>query len=115
VFALNNLAYALAEYGNSPDEALKIASRAKELAPDNATIDDTIGWVYYKKGLYSNAVQYLESSVKRQPSAARHAHLAIAYAKRGNTTQAVSQIEAAMKLNPNAPELVAAQQALAGR
>jgi Tfp pilus assembly protein PilF len=114
VFALNNLAVALVDNGNAHDEALKVAQRAKELAPDNATVDDTLGWVFYKKGLYTNAVQYLESSVKRQSNAIRHAHLALAYAKRGDTVRGLEQLQAAIKLNPTLPEVVAAQKVLLG-
>jgi putative PEP-CTERM system TPR-repeat lipoprotein len=113
--ALNNLAYALAEYSNSPDEALKIAQRAKEMAPDNAAVDDTLGWVLYKKGLYKNAVQHLENSVKKQPSAQRHVHLALAYAKQGDSERGFEQLAAAMKLNPALPEITEAQRIFAGR
>jgi Tfp pilus assembly protein PilF len=113
VFALNNLAYALAEYANSPDEALKIAERAKELAPDNPAVDDTLGWVLFRKGIYTSAVQHLENSVKRGPTATRHAHLAIAYAARGDRQRGLEQLQAAIKLNQTAPEVVAAQKLLA--
>ena len=54
LFALNNLAYALAMA--DPDEASKLAQRAAELAPDNATVQDTLGWVYYRKGNYTMAL-----------------------------------------------------------
>ena len=113
--ALNNLAYGLAEYANQPDEALQVASRAKELSPDNATIDDTLGWIYYRKGLYSNAVQYLENSVKREANAKRHIHLAIAYPKQGDRGRGSDQLAAAMKRNPNLAEIAVAQRLLGGR
>jgi tetratricopeptide (TPR) repeat protein len=115
IFALNNLAYGLAEYGNAPDEALRLATRAKELQPDNASIDDTLGWVYLRKGLYSNAVQYLERAVKREANANRHAHLAIAYAKQGDTQRSMEQLTAAINLNPNLPEIAVAQKLLSAR
>ena len=52
LMALNGLAYLLADQANQPDEALQYAQQAKELAPNNAAVDDTLGWVYYCKGLY---------------------------------------------------------------
>ena len=64
--ALNNLAYHLASDSDQPDEALKYAQKAKELAPGSVSVDDTIGWAFYRKGLYDTAVKYLESSVAKQ-------------------------------------------------
>jgi Tfp pilus assembly protein PilF len=115
IIAMNNLAYTLAEHANAPDEALKYAQRAKELAPENPTVDDTIGWVYFKKGIYSSAVQYLESSVKRAPTTTRHIHLALAYAKRGDTARAREQMQAASKLSPESPAVIQAEKLLAGQ
>ena len=47
--ALNGLAYLLAET-RQPDEAIKYAQKAKELAPDSPAVDDTLGWTYFQKG-----------------------------------------------------------------
>jgi Tfp pilus assembly protein PilF len=114
VLALNNLAYTLSEQANSPDEALKYAERAKELAGDNATVDDTLGWILYRKGMHARAVPYLQNSVKRQPNAVRHAHLAMAYAAQGDTRRGFDHLQAAIKLGGSSlPEVQAAQNALA--
>ena len=113
LFALNNLAASLAEEANGLDEALKIAQRAEELGRDNAGIDDTLGWVLYKKGMHSTAVEYLRSSVKREPNATRHAHLAILYADRGDKTHAIEELSAAIALNASHPEVKHAVQRLA--
>lgn len=114
ILALNNLAYALTEHANAPDEALKFAERAKELAGHNPTIDDTLGWIYYRKGLHRRAIQHLEMAVQKQPTAVRHAHLAMAYAANGDAGRGLDQLQAAMKLNPTLPEIGTAQKALAG-
>jgi len=86
VVILNNLAYILTEYLGNPTEALRYAQAAKELAPENAAVDDTLGWTYYKMGLYPSAVQHLELAVKREPSETRKAHLTLAYAKNRERT-----------------------------
>ena len=79
--ALNNLAYLLAEYGNQPAEALQYAQKAKELAPENAAYSDTLGWILYRKGLYTLAVAELERAAATAGNPKWKYHLAMAYAK----------------------------------
>ena len=59
----------------------KYAQLAKEVAPNEAVTDDTIGWVHYRKGLCPTAVRYLEEAVSRRLAAAGRCHLAMAYFK----------------------------------
>ena len=54
--AANNLAYLYAERGGNIDMALNLAQKAKEQAPDDPHISDTLGWIYYKKNVPSRAV-----------------------------------------------------------
>lgn len=110
--ALNNFAYLLAEVDNQPTEALKYAQKAKELVPDSAEYSDTLGWILYRKGLYSLAVQELERAVAKQANPVWKYHLAMAYAKAGDLKRGRTVLEAALKLNPNAPEAKVAQQML---
>jgi Tfp pilus assembly protein PilF len=110
--ALNNLAYVLAEYGKQPDEALKYAERAKELQPDNASVNDTLGWVYYQKALYPMAVRHLESAVATQPTGKRKYHLAMACLKAGDARRARQMLTEALKADPSFPEAQQARQLL---
>lgn len=112
VTALNNLAYTLADFANDPDTALKFAQHAEELAPDDPAVEDTLGWVLYKKGMYSNAVPHLENSVARAPTARRKLHLAMAYLKLGDTTRGRKTLQAAINMNPNLPEAESARRLL---
>ena len=107
--ALNNLAYLLAD-GNQADEALKYAQEAKEIAPDSATVDDTLGWTYFRKGLYTLAVTHLESADAKESTARRKYHLAAAYLKAGNPKRGRQVLEAAMKMDPKLPEADMARQ-----
>jgi Tfp pilus assembly protein PilF len=109
VQALNNLAYLLSEYGKKPDDALKYAEKAVELAPDNPEFADTIGWILFRKGLYSSAVKQLERSAARQGSPLWQYHLAMAYAKNGELVRGRAVLEAALKRNPTLPEAKMAQ------
>ena len=68
--AANNLAFILSEKKDSTDEALRYASIARDKAPKNPNVLDTIGWVYYQKGNYLNALSELEESLKINPDSA---------------------------------------------
>jgi tetratricopeptide (TPR) repeat protein len=70
--ALNNLAYYLAR--ETPDEVLRLGQRALELAPENPGIQDTLGWIYYRKGIYGLAAEHLKTAAKRDPTALREFH-----------------------------------------
>ena len=109
IYALNGLAYLLAE-SKQPDEALKYAQKAKELAPDNAAVDDTLGWTYFQKGLYSMAVTQLESANARDGAALRKYHLAMAYLRSGDPKRGRQTLDAALKINPNLREAQTARQ-----
>jgi tetratricopeptide (TPR) repeat protein len=106
--ALNNVAYMLAD-GAQVDEALKYAQQAKQLAPENPAIDDTLGWAYYKKGMYQQAAAHLESATARGDSALRKYHLAMAYLKAGDPERGKRTLEAALKIDPSLPEAKAAR------
>ena len=109
-FALNGVAYLLAE-SKQPDEAMKFAQKAKELAPDDASVADTLGWTYFQKGLYSLAVTNLEGAIAKEGTVVRRYHLAMAYLKAGDPKRGRQTLDVALKMNPNLPEAKAARQA----
>jgi putative PEP-CTERM system TPR-repeat lipoprotein len=111
IVALNNLAYLLAAQNERFDEALKYAQQVKELAPDNKGVDDTIGWIMYRKGLYRSAVQYLESAAAGQADPVIRYHLGMAYWKVGDR-RGEPTLRAALKSAPDLPEARMAQQLL---
>jgi len=59
VLVLNNLANVLAESLNELDAGLAHASRARQLAPKNPVIADTLGWIEFKKRRYPEALRLL--------------------------------------------------------
>jgi tetratricopeptide (TPR) repeat protein len=114
-YALNNLAYRLAEQPDQVDEALKLAQRAKELLPEDPAVDDTIGWAFYRKGLYPIAVSHLERAVAKAPTARRRYHLAMAYFQAGSRAKGERALEEALKMDPNLPEATLAIKISAGK
>jgi tetratricopeptide (TPR) repeat protein len=115
VISLNNLAYRLSETRNALDEALNHAQRAKELAPENKQVDDTLGWIYYRKGIYATALEYLESAAASdtgKKSALIQYHLALCQIKGGEVANGRKTLATAKSLDPNLPEAGMADQLL---
>jgi tetratricopeptide (TPR) repeat protein len=102
LLALNNLAYALAL--EDADAALKFAQKATEIAPDDPNVQDTIGWVYYRKGNYRTAVNYLKTAVEKESTPQRQFHLAMCYLKSGEDTLRQKMLQAALEKDPKLPK-----------
>ena len=60
--ALNNLAYLYTEHLNNLDKAYDLASKARELLGQDASVGDTFGWILYKRGDYQQALSILQES-----------------------------------------------------
>lgn len=65
--AYNYLGYLYAERGENLDEAENLIKKALELKPDDGFYLDSLGWVYYQKGNYKLALEFLERAVKIEP------------------------------------------------
>lgn len=107
--ALNNLAYHLANDPATIDEALGYAQRAKEAAPENLFVDDTIGWCYYKKGNFRTAAEYFQRAADGLSLASVKYHLAMAYAQTGEVERAKAAFAEAKQMDPQAEEAEAAE------
>lgn len=65
--ALNYLGYTYADLGINLDEAETLIQTALQLKPNDGYITDSLGWVYYKRGKYAEALQLLEKAIKLVP------------------------------------------------
>jgi tetratricopeptide (TPR) repeat protein len=81
-----------------------VAQQVKQLAPDNSTVDDTIGWAYYRKGFYPTALKYLEVAVARDSTAVHQYHFAMACFQVGSRNRGMQAYSLALKLDPKLPE-----------
>ena len=113
VAALNNLAYLLADAAGKPDEALRYAQQAKDLAPDDPAVHDTLAWTYYQKGLYDIALRHFERGQTTGADPRRQYHLAMAYLRSGHEARGRTALAAALRANPGLPEAAAARKVLA--
>ena len=71
----NALGYSLADRNQRLPEALKLITRALEIAPNDPFIMDSMGWIKFRLGDYAAAVQYLEKAYRVRPEADIAAHL----------------------------------------
>jgi tetratricopeptide (TPR) repeat protein len=65
--ALNYVGYIYAELGINLDEAERLIKEALKHSPDDGYITDSLGWVYYKKGRYKDALKLLKKAVDFAP------------------------------------------------
>jgi Flp pilus assembly protein TadD len=83
--AANNLAYLYSEHGGDKKRALQLAQAAKEMAPEEPHIADTLGWILYKRGVYQRAFSlFKESAAKLPENPEIQYHLGMAYLKTGD-------------------------------
>jgi len=112
----NNLAWVYAMEGQNLDVALSLATQAKQAAPDAVSINDTLGWIHYKKGNYVLAVSLLTEVVNKIPQNAEyHYHLGMALNGAGQKDRAKEELRKALQLAPplNHDDATQAQDTLA--
>jgi tetratricopeptide (TPR) repeat protein len=104
--AANNLAWIhSSEPGGNLDTALQLAENAVRLQPGSPDYRDTLGWVYLKKDLTSQAIASFETAVKARPDSPEfHYHLGLAYRKAARPQQAVEALQRALTLKPDLRE-----------
>ena len=114
VIAANNLAWLYAVNGNGNlDEAVRLAQGVVQKNPNIPGFVDTLGWVYYKKGLYGAAVEQLQKAVTLDERAAKNGngtpaanyqyHLGMALKARGDKDAARRALEQAVRLSEKTP------------
>jgi Tfp pilus assembly protein PilF len=115
---LNNLAYLMADFANQADAALSYAQQALEAAPDDPNVAGTLGWVFYRKGIYQSAAKYLEKAVSKDGESSernaviRRYHLAMTYLKLGDQRRGQEILLQAFRQDPKLPEAYMAQAVL---
>jgi tetratricopeptide (TPR) repeat protein len=107
--AANDLARLMLNTGENLDIALGLAQTAGKGLPNSAAVADTLGWIYYRKGVYPMAVSYLQQALQLQEknklreSPDIDYHLGWAYEKTQQPALARQHFEQVLKTSPNYP------------
>ncbi len=111
--ALNNLAFHKAEEGLDLDAALTMAQRAHQIAPNATNLADTLGWIYIKKNMSSEAERIFKDLVVKEPdNSTFHYHYGLALKQKGDKSSARRELETALKDKPSKDEAGKIQDAL---
>jgi len=98
--SLNYIGYTYAEEGINLDEAMDLILKALNIKPNSGFIIDSLGWVYYQKGLYDEATESLEkafSLISDDPTIAEH--LGDAYLKKSQYERSLEMYQKALNLD----------------
>jgi len=91
VEANNDLGFLWADENKHLDRAMKMIVAAVAAEPENHAYRDSLGWIFYRRGRFSEAVVELEKAVdEKQPDGTVLDHLGDAYEKFGRHSQAVA-------------------------
>jgi tetratricopeptide (TPR) repeat protein len=103
---LNNLANILLAQGNPA--ALDYAERAHRLAPNDASVQDTLGWTLVQQGQVDAGLRHLRDARLRAPHNAEiRYHLAAALVRAGRAEEARKELQpvlASLASSPSGPE-----------
>ncbi|MBL9136438.1 MAG: tetratricopeptide repeat protein [Verrucomicrobiales bacterium] len=93
---LNNQAYLLVERLGKTEEGYRLAQKARELSPKDPLIADTLGWIEYRRGKYSDALRLItEAATKLGQSGELQYHLGMAHYMMGQEAAARTALEVA--------------------
>lgn len=105
-FYLNAYGYSLVELTSRYQEALTLLKKAQAIAPQEAAINDSLGWAYVHVNDLNNAQHYLEIAYQQgahDPDIA--CHLALLYLKRQMLPEARALIKSIKDHVPTLPAL----------
>jgi Flp pilus assembly protein TadD len=99
--AYNALGYTLAERNLRLEEAYSLVTKALSLSPNDAFIQDSLGWVQYRTGRVDEALATLKKAyqTRRDPEIA--AHLGEVLWAKGERAEALNLWQSALLENPD--------------
>ena len=102
----NALGYALADRNQRLPEALKLITRALEISPQDPFIMDSMGWVKYRMGDRTAAIDYLSKAYAKRPETDIAAHLGEVLWVQGQRDEALKIFREGAAKEPQNPVLL---------
>jgi len=106
VVALNGLGYFLTIRTTRFKEAHALIQRAYELRPNDPAIIDSMGWIEFKLGRLSRAIELLEKAYGLFPDPEVAAHLAEVLWAAEKKDRAKTVLRDTLEQHPEAPEIL---------
>jgi tetratricopeptide (TPR) repeat protein len=103
--AMNALGYMLTVHTQRLEEARKLVSRALEIAPDDAAVIDSMGWVEFRQGRHAAARVLLEKAFSKAKDPEIAAHLGEVLWTLGERDRAREVWKGALTRDPEHPVL----------
>jgi tetratricopeptide (TPR) repeat protein len=110
--AYNALGYSLADRNQRLEEAQDLIDKALKLAPDDAFIMDSMGWVLFRQGKGEEGLKYLQRAYSIRPDAEIAAHLGEVLWALGRRDDARKVWNEALKKTPDSEVLTKTVQRL---
>lgn len=98
--ALNALGYTLADSTDRYEEAHNLIEQALSIRPEDPFILDSMGWVQYRLGNHTDAIEYLERALTKREDAEIAAHLGEVLWVHGEQERAREIWRSALEQNP---------------
>jgi tetratricopeptide (TPR) repeat protein len=98
--AYNALGYGMLERNERIPEAMTLVEKALQLAPDDASIMDSVGWGYYRSGKLDESVKMLRRAYAGNANPEIAAHLGEVLWVRGDKAEAKKIWRDSLKENP---------------
>ena len=99
--AYNALGYSLLDRNERIPEAVTLVEKALQLAPDDVSIMDSVGWGYYRSGKLDDSVNMLRRALAGNPDPEIAAHLGEVLWVRGDKKEAKEIWQESLKANPD--------------
>lgn len=106
-YVLNNYAYYLSERNTQLEKAKVMSEKSNRLHPNEASFQDTFGWILYQLGDYKNALNWLKKAEGNggMESEVINEHIGDVYQKTGNIDLAKEYWKRAYEIGGASKEL----------
>jgi Flp pilus assembly protein TadD len=99
--AFNALGYSFADRNINLDEARTLIEKAHALAPEDAAILDSMGWIAFRQGRLAEAESYLKRALEKFQDGEIAAHLGEVLWAQGRQEEAKKVWDAQLKVQPD--------------